>query len=75
MPTLCLDNNQVTQTKYLQDSGDFVAGETLITEYEYAYKGTFTFKEVKLQMKDYSKLQASESSYNVSSMFNLDLGL
>ena len=73
--TYLIDMTQVSEAKYLQDSGDYLAGEIVSQEVQMSYKGTFSFAEVNVKMKDLSKLSLSSEAFTVNSMFSIDLGL
>ena len=63
------------ETTYLKNYSDYLAGETLVQSTQMVGKGTLTFKDIDLDMKDVSKLSLSTSAYNANAMFNVDLGL
>ena len=73
--TYLIDMTTVSETKYLQNSGDYLAGEIVNQEVQMSYKGTFSFAEVNVKMKDLSKLSLSSEAFTVNSMFSIDLGL
>ena len=73
--TYFIQSGQTIEYNYLQASGEHLAGEVDVTDTQMSVKGTFDFSEVKLTMKDVSKLDAYNGVLSVNSMFNLDLGM
>ena len=73
--TYLIDMTTVSEAKYLQDSGDYLAGEIVNQEVQMSYKGTFSFAEVNVAMTNLSKLELNSEAFTVNSMFSIDLGL
>ncbi|MBO4856309.1 MAG: hypothetical protein J5511_02935 [Bacilli bacterium] len=70
-----IQSGQTVEYKYLQASGEHLAGEVDTNDVQMSVKGTFDFSEVKLTMKDVNKLDAYNGTLTVNSMFNLNLGM
>ena len=70
-----IQSSSVIEYNYLQATSEHLAGEVDVSEAQVSVKGTFDFSEVKLTMKDVSKLDAYNGVLTVNSMFNLNLGM